>query len=295
MIGVKERPLLKSPSDLNIKLCDNRHTTPNPSPSPALDPLKLTKDTDNNSSFSSSEPSQGSSLALPPSSSPQTNQVTSGILLSPSLETISVLSLASFSALSSFPMDFQTNNTNRSSLCPQEQEFVTDSSSRPQPTISFMVLLNGTFVMSHTALPLCQLCDHCTDRVHPIFQQQFTALLITNSCLQTDSSISSCSNSLLTLLPMLLDCCLDEFKDLPMFFSPTGVISVESWRYLSDEKIAEQWIVVEKICLEMKSIPGHHLSHPPLLTSLQISDLNASCMLLRNLSSVNSQVCVATL
>jgi hypothetical protein len=232
-----------------MKLCDNRQI-----PTPAPTPQELAKDT----SFESPELTSSPSLV---SSNHEPHQVTGGVLFSSSFQKISVLALAS-SSLSNMSGELQLSDAPL--LCTEEHE--TNSSSRSQPTISFIFSLNGSFIMLPIALPLCQICEYCSSRSHPLVQDKVTALILFSSCPQTNSSLLSCSKSLRILLPILFDCCFNEFKEIPILFSPAGSFdiapdaSLVSWQYASDERIDQHWTAVEKMCREMESVPGRHQS-----------------------------------
>lgn len=177
------------------------------------------------------------------SSGRESNQVTGGILISSSFQKISVLLLDSQTYLSS---DLPSSNVSWQT-----------NLSISQPMISNIISSNGDFTISPQSLPLYQVCEYCTNSSHPMVSKGAIAHLVFNSCPHINSSLLSCYNS---IHPSLFDCCLKEFKSIPILFLPPGSLDVSAhpstWKYLSDERIDQHWTAIEKICREMKSVPG---------------------------------------
>jgi hypothetical protein len=147
--------------------------------------------------------------------------------------------------------------------------------------------------LSSVSLHLCRICDQCPLLNQALLHKRFAAIAIFNFCPQSSStssssSLSSCIRSLRSWLPTLLACCGQDLEAaaFPIFLSPISSPvpidqpkpfhsledSLSDWLYVPDEKIGGLWAKVEKLCEDMRPIPG--LSPVlPLLTALPLVDL----------------------
>jgi hypothetical protein len=127
------------------------------------------------------------------------------------------------------------------------------------------------------ALPLYRLCDQCPLLDQALLHKRFRAIAIFNFCDQS-ASLSICLNSLRSSLPTLLGCCGHDTDALSTLLAPisqrssplpvvledtTSFVSLldspSAWQYLRDENIDQIWAQVERLCEDMRSIPGESL------------------------------------